>query len=194
MGRNIFLITSLSLILCISCSGKGGDPVTSDISRATQIFAPSIEIFGPGTSGTEFIEDLQPFYHDIDLGQLAVLGTGNETSQGHGCVAVTLNRDNQANGNDLFKPVLRWLDASTPANPSAGSDPIWVADREVDEFAWNDQFEYRAPAVAAIYVPAGYDYIDPIWQDPAIEVIVCYSYRNSTIGNSVWQIGVTALH
>jgi len=158
------------------------------MARSIQAFAPPIEIFGPGTSGTDFIENLQPFYHDVDLGQVARLGTGNEISAGHGCVSVTLNRDNPANGNDLFKPVLRWLDASTPNSPTAGSDPIWVADRDADGNPNNDNFEYRSPTVAAIYDPYG-----TVYGEEGIEVVVAYEYRDEAV-DETWRVGVTALH
>ena len=69
-----------------------------------------------------------------------------------------------------------------------------VTDRDSDVSPWNDQYEYRAPAVAAIYVPEGNYFIDSVWGQPAIEVVVCYSYRDSTVGNAAWQVGVTALH
>jgi len=81
MGRNILLITIMTLVICISCSGKGGDPVTPDIDRTFQVFTEPIEIFGPSTSGTEFINDLQPFYHDVDLGNSLCMVRGTKPAQ-----------------------------------------------------------------------------------------------------------------
>jgi hypothetical protein len=185
----IFILTVLTLSL-FGCAGKRSVPTSPEIFRDVQTFSDAIEIFGPATSGDDFIDGLdeQPFYHDIDLGQMAEYETGDEVDNDyHSCVSVTLNRQNFFNAGDLFKPVLRWLDA-TNMDSTQWSDPIWVADREADGNPINDLFEYRAPAVAAIFDPSG-----DVYGAPGIEVVVAYEYRDDTV-DETWRVGVTALH
>jgi len=116
-----------------------------------------------------------------------VYGTGNETSAEHGCVAVALNREDFFDSTDLFKPVLRWLD-SDDLDSETWSDPMWVADRDADGNPNNDNFEYRSPAVAAIYDPYG-----TVYGEEGIEVVVAYEYRDEAV-DETWRVGVTALH
>ena len=175
------------IVLAIGCSG-GHDPVSPSDDRTAQSFLNAIEVFGPNTN-----EDFDPFFHDIALAQVCVAGPTNPGGEylnqlNHGCIAVTLNREDNHPANP-FKPVFRWLDSD---NYDTSESPVfYVCQRDVNDP--NEPADYRAPACDAIYNPSGSTLVNI--QQNSIEVVVAYMVRNRSDWDNYphWDIEATAL-
>jgi len=89
--KGYFLIAMMAATLAIGCSKDASDPVMPE--RNPERFVDGvIEIYGPTTDSGDF----NPQFHDIALAQVRNWFTEDawDDAQGHGCIAVTLNRQN----------------------------------------------------------------------------------------------------
>lgn len=197
----------LALICTLGCRGKS-DPTTPVLERTPEDFAQNAAaVFGPDTEIYDGIT-FDPHYHDVATCQIMTVGTaggtpgtpwsGDDNDAFHGCAMVTLNRPDDNVPTGTFHPVFRWLDSNNyTVNGSArNGGPFLVTGWDANDPDWKtSDTDFRAVSCDAAYDPTGWVLTpwEPI-KNRTIELVVCYEILNAPgIGNTDWDIGVTAL-